>query len=59
MEGIGRARASAQMVMSKLIESRLCEMRPTIGGGDMIERLRPSVFRICGSSVIGKPTPHI
>lgn len=53
MEGIGRVRASAPMVMSKLIESRLCEMRPTIGGGDMIELL------ICGSSVSGKPTPHI
>ena len=37
MEGIGRARASAQWVVSKPVESRLCELRPTIGGGDMME----------------------
>lgn len=43
MEGIGRARASAQWTMSKPVESRICELRPTIGGGDMIELLRPSV----------------
>lgn len=39
MEGIGRARASAQWVVSKPVESILCELRPTIGGGDMIELL--------------------
>lgn len=48
MEGIGRAKASAQWVMSKQVESRLCELRPTIGGGDMIELLR---HQIGGSSV--------
>ena len=48
-EGIGRARASAQWVVSKLVESRLCELRPTIGGGDMIELLRLSAIE----SVVG------
>lgn len=46
MEGIGRARASAQWVVSKLVESRLCELRPTIGGGDMIELLRLSAIEL-------------
>lgn len=46
MEGIGRAKASAQWVMSKPVESRLCELMPTIGGGDMIELLRPSVIKL-------------
>lgn len=45
MEGIGRAKASAQWVMSKPVERRLCELMPTIGG-DMIELLRPSVIKL-------------
>lgn len=43
MEGIGRAKASAQWVMSKQVESRLCELGPTIGGGDMIELLQHQI----------------
>lgn len=46
MKGIGRAKASAQWVMSKPVESRLCELMPTTGGGDMIELLRPSVIKL-------------
>lgn len=46
MEGIGRARASAQWVVSKLVGSRLFELRPTIGGGDMIELLRLSPIEL-------------
>lgn len=43
MEEIGRAKASAQWVMSKQVESRLCELGPTIGGGDMIELLQHQI----------------
>lgn len=46
MEEIGRAKASAQWIMSKPVEGRLCELRPTIGGGDMIELLQPSVIKL-------------
>lgn len=55
MEGIGRARASAQRVVSKPVESRLCELRPTIGGGDMMELLAFG-YRLGGSWVSGKLT---
>lgn len=32
--------------MIKPVEGRLSELRPTIGGGDMVELLRPSVIKL-------------